>query len=76
MNSVEDVLANAEELLAKLNARREELEQLASAPDIDADAAVEMIAELSELAKQIEAELTRARTIADSGSAPSADAPA
>ncbi len=67
MSSVEEVLAHAEELLAKLNGRRQELEQLAVADDIDAEAAVDLIAELSELAKQIEAELTRARAIADAG---------
>ena len=67
MSTVEEVLAHAEELLAKLNGRREELEKLAGAEDIDAEAAVDLIAELSELAKQIEAELTRARAIADAG---------
>jgi hypothetical protein len=65
VSSVDDVLARAEELLVQLNARREDLERLAGAEDIDADAAVAAIAELSELAKQIEAELTRARAIAD-----------
>ncbi len=73
LNSVDDALARAEELLAQLNARRDELEKLAEAEDLDADAAVESIAELAELAKQIEAELTRARTLADAG-APGADA--
>lgn len=67
MSSVDEALARAEELLVTLNARREELEALASAESIDADAAVDVIAELSELAKQIEAELTRARTLADAG---------
>ena len=65
MSSVEEALGRAEELLGKLNARREELERLAGAEDIDADSAVDVIAELAELAKQIEAELTRARTLAD-----------
>ena len=60
----DDALA-AEELLEKLNARRDELEALARADPIDGDAAVELIAELAELAKQIEAELTRARTLAE-----------
>ena len=41
------------------------LEQLAAADDIDGDAAVDLIADLADLARQIEAELTRARTIAD-----------
>jgi len=62
---VEETLARAEELLAQLNERREELERLAEADQVDGDAAVDVIAELAELAKQIEAELTRARTLAD-----------
>lgn len=65
MSTADDALARAEELLEKLNARRDELETLARADPIDSDAAVELIAELAELAKQIEAELTRARTLAE-----------
>jgi hypothetical protein len=65
MSSVDDALAKAEELLALLNERREELERLAEADDLDGDTAVSVIAELAELARQIEAELTRARTMAD-----------
>ena len=65
MSSVDDALAKAEELLTKLNERSVELERLAEAEDIDADAAVDVIADLAELAKQIEAELTKARTLAD-----------
>jgi hypothetical protein len=62
---VDEALARAEELLVTLNERREALEQLAAADDIDGDAAVDLIAELAELARQIEGELTRARTLAD-----------
>ena len=58
MSSAEDAIARAEELLDQLNARRDELERLAGAEDLDAEAAVQTIAELAELAKQIEAELT------------------
>ena len=65
MNPVDEALARAEELLEKLNERREELERLASAEDVDGDAAVDLIAELAELARQIETELARARTLAD-----------
>lgn len=65
MNTADEALARAEELLVTLNARREALEALANAESIDSDAAVDLISELSELAKQIEAELTRARTLAD-----------
>jgi hypothetical protein len=66
MTPADEALENAERLLETLNTRRDELEALASAETIDADAAVELIAELAELAKQIEAELTRARTLAES----------
>ncbi len=65
MTPVDEALARAEELLEKLNERREELERLAAAEDVDGDAAVDLIAELAELARQIETELTRARTLAD-----------
>jgi hypothetical protein len=65
MNPVDEALARAEELLEKLNERREALERLAAAEDVDGDAAVDLIAELAELARQIETELTRARTLAD-----------
>jgi hypothetical protein len=69
MSSVDDALARAEELLVRLNAKREELERLADADDLDGDAAVDLIAELAETAKEIEAELTRARTLADAAGA-------
>ncbi|CAN5714494.1 hypothetical protein BH20ACT14_BH20ACT14_18060 [soil metagenome] len=65
MTSADDALGRAEELLTDLNRKRDELEQLANADDIDGDAAVDLIADLADLARQIEAELTRARTIAD-----------
>lgn len=65
MSSVDETLARAEELLVTLNAKREELERLATAEDVDGDAAVDLIGELAELARQIEAELTRARGLAD-----------
>jgi hypothetical protein len=65
LTGVDEALARAEELLAQLNERREELERLAEADDVEGDAAVDIIAELAELARQIEAELTRARTMAD-----------
>jgi hypothetical protein len=65
LTAVDDALARAEELLVTLTQRRDELERLAAAEDIDGDAAVELIAELAELARQIEAELTLARNLAD-----------
>ena len=68
MTRVEEALARAEELLGRLNERREELERLAEADDVDGSEAVEVITELAELARQIEAELTHARTLADADS--------
>jgi hypothetical protein len=65
LSQVDEALGRAEELLGKLNDRRDELERLAAADDVDGDAAVELISELAELARQIEAELTRARALAD-----------
>jgi hypothetical protein len=66
--TTEEALARAEELLVRLNDKREELSRLAEAEDLDGDAAVDVIAELAEIAKEIEAELTRARTLADASS--------
>jgi len=65
VSSVDEALGRAEELLARLNDRREALEQLAQADEIEGEAAVDLIVELAELAREIEAELTRARTLAD-----------
>lgn len=65
MTSADDALARAEELLGRLTDKRDELERLAAADEIDGEAAVDVIAELAELAKQIEAELNRARALAD-----------
>jgi hypothetical protein len=66
--TADDALARAEELLAKLNERSAELERLADEDDIDADSAVDVIAEVAELAKQIDAELAKARAFADAAS--------
>jgi hypothetical protein len=67
VSEVDQALGRAEELLARLNERRDELERLAATDEVDGDAAVDLITELAELARQIEAELTRARAIADAG---------
>ena len=68
MTGVDEALGHAEELLAKLNERRVELERLAVREDLDADSAVDVIADLAALAKEIEAELVRARSLADAAS--------
>ena len=65
MTPVDDALARAEELLGQLNERREELERLAAADEVGGDAVVDLISQLAELARQIEAELTLARNLAD-----------
>ena len=61
--SADEALARAEELLERLKATRDELERLAAAED--AESAVEVLTELADLAKEVEAELTKARARAD-----------
>ena len=63
--AADEAIARAEELLVQLEAKREELERLAEADELDGERAVDVIGELAALAKEIEAELTRARAIAD-----------
>ena len=58
--STEDSLKRAEELLEKLEQARGRLESTD-----DPDAAIEVLQELSELAREVEAELTRAKREAD-----------
>ena len=58
-------LQRAEELLERLRGKLDQLERLAS--EGDADAAVDDLAEIAEIAKEIEAEIGRARTAADAG---------
>jgi hypothetical protein len=61
--TADEALARAEELLERLKATRDELERLAAAED--AESAVEVLTELADLAKEVEAELTKARARAD-----------
>ena len=61
--TADEALGRAEELLERLKATREELERLAAAED--ADSAVEVLTELADLAKEVEAELAKARARAD-----------
>jgi hypothetical protein len=61
--TADEALGRAEELLERLKATRDELERLAQAED--AEAAVEVLTELAELAKEVEVELARARSRAD-----------
>jgi uncharacterized protein YfcZ (UPF0381/DUF406 family) len=59
----DEALARAEELLERLKATRAELERLAA--EENAEAAVDVLTELAELAKQVESELAKARARAD-----------
>jgi hypothetical protein len=61
--SADEALGRAEELLERLKATRDELEKLAAAED--AESAVEVLTELADLAKEVEAELAKARSRAD-----------
>ena len=54
--NAEDALSRAEELLQKLEQARAKLEQTE-----DPEAAIDVLSELAEIAKQVEAELARAR---------------
>ena len=54
--SAEDALTRAEQLLERLERTRERLEETK-----DPEAAIDILGELAEIAKQVEAELDRAR---------------
>ncbi len=61
----EDSLQRAEELLTRLEATRAELERVSESED--AETAIDLLGKLSELAKEVEAELARAKREADAG---------
>jgi hypothetical protein len=63
--ATEDSLSRAEELLARLEAARGELEQLAEGEGGSPERALELLGELSELAKAVEEELDRAKRAAE-----------
>ena len=69
--TTEDSLSRAEELLARLEAARGELDQLAQAESASPDRALEILNELSELAKAVEEELERAKRAAEADAAQS-----
>ncbi len=58
----EDALTRAEQLLSRLESARERLESTQ-----DPEAAIDVLTELAEIAKQVEAELERARRQAEAG---------
>jgi hypothetical protein len=63
--ATDESLTRAEELLARVEAVRAELEQLAAGEGGSPDRAIELLGELSELAKAVEEELTRAQRAAE-----------
>ena len=63
--TTEDSLGRAEELLARLEAARGELDRLASEEGASPERALEILGELSELAKSVEEELERAKRAAE-----------
>ncbi len=71
--SADESLNNAEDLLARLEAARARLDETQ-----DPDQAIEILQELAELAKEVEAELQRAKRAAETEAAapPNSDAAA
>jgi hypothetical protein len=61
----DEALARAEELLERLKSTRTELERLAA--EENPEAAVDVLTELAELAKEVESELAKARARAEAG---------
>ena len=61
-----DALGRAEELLVRLESARAELERLAADENAAPERALEILGELSELAKAVEDELERARRAVES----------
>ncbi|HVU79381.1 MAG TPA: hypothetical protein VHC67_17540 [Gaiellaceae bacterium] len=75
MSTADESLNKAEDLLARLEAARTRLDATE-----DPDQAIEILQELAELAKEVEAELQRAKRAAETEAAappePNPDAPA
>jgi hypothetical protein len=63
--STDEALTRAEELLARVEAVRAELELLGVGESGSPERAIELLGELSELAKAVEDELTRAQRAAE-----------
>jgi hypothetical protein len=63
--STEESLSRAEELLARLEAARGELDRIAQEGGGSPERALEILGELSELAKAVEEELERAKRSAE-----------
>jgi hypothetical protein len=63
--TTDDSLSRAEELLARLEAARGELDRLAQEENGSSERALQILSELSELAKSVEEELERAKRSAE-----------
>lgn len=66
MSESAEALGRMEELIERLKSRVDALETLAGEGG-DVDGAVDVLAEVAELAKQVENEIQRARQAADAG---------
>ena len=62
----DDSLNRAEQLLARLDAARDELDRLSTDENASPERALEILGDLSELAKGVEEELERAKREAES----------
>ena len=71
MTDADESLNKAEDLLARLEQARARLDETD-----DPDKAIEILQELADLAKQVEAELQRAKRAAETEAATGPDAPA
>ncbi|HZT93294.1 MAG TPA: hypothetical protein VE985_02300 [Gaiellaceae bacterium] len=65
MTAADESLTRAEELLARVEAARAELERLSEGEGGSPERAIELLGELSELAKAVEEELARAQREAE-----------
>jgi hypothetical protein len=63
--TADDSLTRAEELLARVEAVRAELEQVSEGEGGSPERAIELLGELSELAKAVEEELAKAQRAAE-----------
>ncbi len=68
--STDESLSRAEELLTRVEAARVELEQVSAGEGGSPERAIELLGELSELAKAVEDELTRAQRAAEEDAQP------
>ena len=66
--STDEALTRAEELLKRVEDVRAELEGISATDEGSPDRAIELLCQLSELAKAVEEELTRAQREADAQS--------